>query len=717
MMNTRKDFTLPGESGYEKLTLELAEKWGADTIRDSDGTQLSDELLNAGYKIYSTVCVIRDHNDWAKKNMDKLQQTFLIAGPVIAESDTVKIDLLEGYFADQFQINDAIESIKYWQVFDRTLNEEVDSKNWVYHKETGEVAVSKCIPWHKYSVNFLAYRVWEEISMYNHVTNNWDKEHLMQIDPVYPETQDYLLSWLETWCREHPHTDVVRFTSLFYNFVWMWGSESDNRNLFTDWGSYDFTVSPLALKRFEDEYGYRLISEDFVNQGKFQVTHMPPNNKKRDWMKFIHSFVIRFGKKLVDIVHRYDKLAYVFYDDSWIGLEPFFGRFEEFGFDGIIKCVFSGYEVRMCANVPVKTHEIRLHPYLFPVGLGGKPTFMEGGTPTLDAKVYWRNVRRALLRQPVERIGLGGYLHLTQGFPDFSEYITEISDEFRMIKALHEDEKPYSIATKVAILNSWGSIRPWTLSGHFHESDCHDLIHVIEALSGMPVDVSFIDFQDVHDQKIEKYDVIINAGREGDAWSGGEVWKKEDVVTNLTAWVAKGGTFLGVGEPSATAGFDTRLRMAHVLGIDLDRGERVNHGKWQVVKTELGDIHPSEVNLCKKSDAYIYEKATKVFLADNEEIIGAMHQFGKGQGIYLSEFLHTPENDKLLLDLILFVGKERRESSYLSNNPYIETVFFPKKNTLVAINNSEKEESTSIRVNEMVVDIRLKEFETKIVKM
>ncbi|MBQ8092513.1 MAG: hypothetical protein IJ242_02935, partial [Clostridia bacterium] len=33
----RADFTLPGESGYEQLTLELARRWGADVIRDSDG--------------------------------------------------------------------------------------------------------------------------------------------------------------------------------------------------------------------------------------------------------------------------------------------------------------------------------------------------------------------------------------------------------------------------------------------------------------------------------------------------------------------------------------------------------------------------------------------------------------------------------------------------------------------------------------------------------
>ena len=45
-------FTLPGESGYEELTLKMAEKWGADVIRDSDGTVLSDEITHAGYGFY-----------------------------------------------------------------------------------------------------------------------------------------------------------------------------------------------------------------------------------------------------------------------------------------------------------------------------------------------------------------------------------------------------------------------------------------------------------------------------------------------------------------------------------------------------------------------------------------------------------------------------------------------------------------------------------------
>ena len=200
--STRKKgfFTIPGEAGYEALTLKMAEKWGADVIRDSDGTKLSDEILNSGYGIYSTICIIRDHNEWAKKNRDKLQQTFLVTQPKVSPDGAVRFHLLEDFFDQQFEVNASEPAIEYWQVFDRTVNSEVPRENWSYEPDTGDVVVHECVPWHKCTVSFLAYRVWEEISMYNHLTNQWDKEHLMQIDPIHPESRAYLLNWLEQWC-------------------------------------------------------------------------------------------------------------------------------------------------------------------------------------------------------------------------------------------------------------------------------------------------------------------------------------------------------------------------------------------------------------------------------------------------------------------------------------------------------------------------------------
>lgn len=711
-------FTLPGEAGYEKLTLEMAEKWGADVIRDSDGTVLSDEILEAGYGIYSTICIIRDHNEWARQNQDKLQQCFLMTAPRTAAEGPLSIRLMDGFFEEQFRVNDGENARSYWQVYDRTTDEELASEGWSYDAENGCVTIASPVPFHTYTVSFMAYRIWEEISMYNHTTNNWDKEHLMQIDPMYPETREYLLGWMKNWCETHPATTVVRFTSMFYNFVWIWGSDENCRNLFTDWGSYDFTVSERALDEFEKKYGYRMTAEDFINQGKLHVTHMPGNKRKADWMEFINDFVISFGRQLVDMVHSYGKKAYVFYDDSWVGIEPYNGRFQEFGFDGLIKCVFSGYEARLCSGVKVDTHELRLHPYLFPVGLGGAPTFMEGGDPTLEAKKYWNSVRRALLREPVQRIGLGGYLHLVQDFPDFCDYIEQVADEFRTILGFHGEGAPYSIRTKVAVLHYWGKLRSWTLSGHFHETYMNDLIHINEALSGLPVDVRFLSFEDVKNGALADVDVVINAGFAGSAWSGGDAWKDAEVLEKLTRFVYEGGTFIGVNEPSAVEGYDSFFRMANVLGVDEDTGAKLCHGKWSFEVQQDEKLMPEGSFVKKTGDyrkgvPYLTDGKAKVLAADGTVPTLTVNRFGKGYGIYLASFEKTIENTRMLLNLIRMAGGELENDLYLTDNIYTECAYYPGSGQLVVINNSDQPQTTGVQTKNGRVEISLEAYATK----
>ncbi len=62
----------------------------------------------------------------------------------------------------------------------------------------------------------------------------------------------------------------------------------------------------------------------------------------------------------------------------------------------------------------------------------------------------------------------------------------------------------------------------------------------------MPFDVEFISFDDLKNKGLDNYDVVINAGFAGSAWSGGEQWKDEKVVSLLTEWVNNGGAFIGV---------------------------------------------------------------------------------------------------------------------------------------------------------------------------
>ncbi len=707
---TSGSFTLPGESGYEELTLALAKRWGADAIRDSDGTTLSDSILKAGFSIYATLCVIRSHNAWIQANPNCRQQTILCTAPRVCEGETLVIDLMADFFTGQFAINDSTEAFARWQVYDRTEGTLLPAKAWEYSAETGQLTLHGKA-FHSYTVSFFAWRVWEEISMYNHNTNGWDGEHLMQLDPVYPQARAYLRDWLSRWCEQNPTIDIVRFTSLFYNFAWIWGSNERNRYLFSDWGSYDFTVSPEMLSDFEAEYGYTLTAEDFIKGGRRSPGHDVPDPVKRDWMAFVQRFVAGFTRELTDIVHRFGKKAYVFYDDSWIGMEPYNGNFGKMNFDGLIKCVFSGFEARLCADVTVPVHEIRLHPYLFPVGLGGAPTFMQGGDPACDAKAYWRQVRRALLRKPVERIGLGGYLHLVEDYPAFVDSIETIAGEFRQIKALHQAGTVYTLPRKVAVLTAWGKLRSWTLSGHFHEAADHDLMHLIECLAGLPVEVSFIGFDDVKNGALQGVDALICAGRKGTAWSGGTLWNDTEVVEAVTAFVHTGGTFLGVNEPSAIEGYADTLRMAQVLGVTI--GEHCSHGNWQYTVQTPAWIQDSHSTIPSHASAYLTGPDTEVWLDDGDKLALTRHAFGKGQGLYAGGWRYSPESSRLLLGLLFGTG----EADAVADTPGVDCAWFPAAGKLVLANQTDRPQRGRVSVQRKSIPFSLQADEMQILAM
>lgn len=713
-------FTLPGEAGFEQLTLKMAEKWGADAIRDSDGTTLSPEIVDAGYDIYSTICIIRGHNEWLRKNPECRQQCFLMSEPVVATGTCVTVELLSGYCADQFCVNDSVSGMKYWQIFDRTTGKEIPFGQAAYDKKNGTVTITGISAFHSYTVNFLTYRIWEEISMYNYITNDWKSEHLVPLDPRTDKARDYLSKWLDDWCVSHPSTSIVRFTSLFYNFVWIWGSDERHKNYFTDWGSYDFTVSEKALYDFGREYGYTLTSEDFINNGKLHSNNLPPTEKLKDYIQFTNRFVVDYGSRLVDIVHGYGKKAYMFYDDSWIGTEPYSGLFDKFGFDAIIKCVFNGYEVRQCANVDVPVHELRLHPYLFPTGLNGTPTFMEGGDPVTPAKEYWASVRRALLRQPVDRIGLGGYLHLTQDFPDFCDYIEKLADEFRMIKTLHANGGPNTLPITVAVLTAWGKLRTWSLSGNYSETCMHDLLHVIEALSGLPVNVSFIDFDDVRDGKLKGVDVLINAGLAGLAWTGGDEWNDPEVTAAINRWTYEGGAVLAINEPSAVAGHQYCFQLAEILGIDLDDGSYMNHGRWSFdtdKEKDYEELVPEGTYIEPKDGLCLICADTKVLMAEGKDPLIAVHSFGAGKGVYLSSFRGSNANNRLLLNLLLYAKGISLHQDYLTDNCETECAYYPHDHVLAVINNSPESQETTVQTPEGRINISVDGYDIKVVSI
>ncbi|MCH6267246.1 1,3-beta-galactosyl-N-acetylhexosamine phosphorylase, partial [Neobacillus citreus] len=454
MNKTRGRVTLPSEENFLNETKELMERWGADAIRDSDGTKLDDEIKQLDAKIYTTYFVARGHNEFAKKHMEECQQLYLMSMFNTAVSETLEIDILKGYFTEQVKPDYIHDPKKYWEVIDRTSGEVVDTDNWEVNEETNCVMVKKPIPWHEYTVSFLVYAIWDPTHMYNHITNNWgDKPHDIPFDVRGPHSNEYMRNFLTQWLKDNPDTDVVRFTTFFYHFTLVFNNLGKEK--FVDWFGYGASVSVAALDAFEKEKGYRLRPEDIVDQGYYNTSFRVPTPAFLDYMDFVQKFVAEEAKQLVDLVHESGKEAMMFLGDNWIGTEPYGKYFERIGLDAVVGSVGGGATLRMIADIPhVRYTEGRFLPYFFP------DTFYEGNNPVLEANENWLTARRAILRNPVDRIGYGGYLSLAYKFPEFVTYIEKVTDEFREIYDTIKGVKPYS-GLKVAILNSWGKLRTW----------------------------------------------------------------------------------------------------------------------------------------------------------------------------------------------------------------------------------------------------------------
>lgn len=68
MENSKGLVTIPTDLDVVPETLELMKRWGADAIRDCDGTDFPEALKDADAEIYSTYYTTRKDNDWAKAN-------------------------------------------------------------------------------------------------------------------------------------------------------------------------------------------------------------------------------------------------------------------------------------------------------------------------------------------------------------------------------------------------------------------------------------------------------------------------------------------------------------------------------------------------------------------------------------------------------------------------------------------------------------------------
>ena len=689
--------TIPTDVDVVKETIELVDRWGADAIRDCDGTDYPEELKNVNAKVYATYYTTRKDNEWANANPDEIQQMYIMTSFHTAVESDLSIHLMDHLYPDMLKVNSRDDITRWWEVMDRTTGEVVPVTQWDYSEETGDVTIHGARAFHDYTVSFLAYIMWDPVHMYNAVTNGWDiSKRQITFDVRQPKTREWSKNRLRRFLEKNPHVDVVRFTTFFHQFTLIFDEMA--REKFVDWYGYSASVSPYILEQFEQEVGYKFRPEYIIDQGYHNNQYRIPSKEFKDFQAFQRREVAALAKELVDITHEMGREAMMFLGDHWIGMEPFMEEFQSIGLDAVVGSVGNGSTLRLISDIPgVKYTEGRFLPYFFP------DTFHEGGDPVKEAKVNWVTARRAILRKPIDRIGYGGYLKLALDFPEFIDYVEEVCDEFRTLYENIKGTTPYCVKT-VAVLNSWGKMRAWgnhMVHHALYQKQNYSYAGIIEALSGAPFEVVFISFDDIRADShiLDDVDVIINVGDAYTAHSGGENWKDENIVTAIKRFIYNGGGFIGVGEPTACQWEGRFFQLAGVMGVEKENGFNLNMDKynWEEHEHFITEDCTKDIDFGEGKKNIFALDGTTILRQIDKEVQMAVNEFGKGRSVYISGLPYSFENSRLLYRSILWSAHEEEQlHRWFSTNFNVEVHAYVKNGKYCVVNNTYEPQHTMV---------------------
>ncbi len=689
--------TIPTDVDVVDETLELVKRWGADAIRDCDGTDYPKELRDVDAKVYSTYYTTRKDNAWAKANPDEIQQMYIMTPFYTAVEEELRIHLMDHLYPDMLAVNSRDDIRRWWEVIDRTTGKAVSCDRWSYDKESGDVRIFPAEEFHDYTVSFLAYIMWDPVHMYNAVTNGWkDVEKQITFDVRQPKTRAFSMERLRKYIQDNPHIDVIRFTTFFHQFTLIFDELA--REKYVDWYGYSASVSPYILEQFEREAGYRFRPEYIIDQGYMNNTYRIPSKEFLDFQAFQRREVAKLAKEMVDITHECGKEAMMFLGDHWIGMEPFMDEFKGIGLDAVVGSVGNGATLRLISDIEgVRYTEGRFLPYFFP------DTFCEGKDPVKEAKVNWVTARRAILRKPIDRIGYGGYLKLALKFPEFVDYVESVCDEFRTLYENIRGTKAYCVKT-VAVLNSWGKMRAWgnhMVHHAIYYQKNYSYAGIIESLSGAPFDVRYISFDDIRDDPsvLDGIDVILNVGDAYTAYSGGENWADETVLTAVQRFVYRGGGFIGVGEPAACQREGRFFQLSGILGVEKETGFTLNVDKynWEEHEHFITEDSKDGIDFGEgKTDIFALEETTVICTRDKSGR-RAVRELGKGRGVYISGLPYSFKNSRLLYRAILWsCGSEGELLRWFSSNFNAEVHAYVENGKYCVVNNTYEPQSTTV---------------------
>ena len=224
---------------------------------------------------------------------------------------------------------------------------------------------------------------------------------------------------------------------------------------------------------------------------------------------------------------------------------------------------------------------------------------------------------------------------------------------------------------------------------------------IMETLSGAPFDVRFITFDDIRNNPdlLKEIDVILNVGDADTAYTGGENWIDEAIVSAVNEFVYNGGGFIGIGEPAAHQWQGKFIQLRSVLGVERENGFDLNKDKynWEehdhfIIEDCKGDVDFGE----GKKNIYAMPETT-IIKQSEKEVQMAVNEFGNGRGVYISGLPYSFENSRVLYRAIMWASHDEENlHKWFSTNYNVEVHAYVKNGKYCIVNNTYEPQKTTV---------------------
>jgi 1,3-beta-galactosyl-N-acetylhexosamine phosphorylase len=185
---------------------------------------------------------------------------------------------------------------------------------------------------------------------------------------------------------------------------------------------------------------------------------------------------------------------------------------------------------------------------------------------------------------------------------------------------------------------------------------------------------------------------LVSVGGAGTAHTGGEFWRDERVISTVRSFVANGGGFIGVGEPSGHQWQGRTLQLATALGVEKETGFTLGYDKynWEELPHFITEsVNVDEIDFGEGSRGIYALEGTKVLAVRDKEVQFAANEFFGGRCVYIGGLPYSAENANLFMRAVLWsTRKEDMQNIWASSDVYVDVNYYPQTGKYCVSNNS-----------------------------